>query len=501
MYSSIAICSKAAALSTLTFSILTAADNIPTSKPPEIPLIVPAGVPLRLYLTKRLSKRTGAQVEAKVLEPVFAFDHQVIPEGATVLGQVSRLQPIPKSGRAQAILNGDFTPLHIALVEFTTLVMPDGRKVPMRTVESYGLDSIVPSRPPKTKNTSNTSNSQNTGVLGTGKQQLKDAVQAKIDEVKSIPDVVRGPDKKEIAEDYLVKKLPYHPQYVRKGTRFDAELSQPLSFGSEAVPPESLALLGTQPKAASVAHARLITPVDSSSSKPGDVIRAALAQPVYSPDHKLLLPEGTQLEGAVVTAKKARWFHRSGQVRFSFRDFELPPELASLQAAAQPATEEQAKEPQQALKIRTEANLQDAESSGKAHLKVDPEGGVQAQESKTRFLGAAAAVLIAQRAADNDAGRVHGGQLGGQDQNVGGRTLGGGFGFGLLGAAIAQSSRYVGTAFGYYGMAWALYSTIVARGSEVKFDKNAVIDIRFDTPAEKTAGPAAQADSPGAKVK
>ena len=59
-----------------------------------------------------------------------------------------------------------------------------------------------------------------------------------------------------------------------------------------------------------------------------------------------------------------------------------------------------------------------------------------------------------------------------------GRTIGGGFGFGLLGAAIAQSSRYVGTAFGYYGMAWSLYSTLIARGAEVQFGKNAMVDIR-----------------------
>ena len=56
---------------------------------------------------------------------------------------------------------------------------------------------------------------QNTRVPGTSKQQVQDAVQARI---------VRGPDKMERIEDYLMAKLPYHPQYVRKGTRFDADL-------------------------------------------------------------------------------------------------------------------------------------------------------------------------------------------------------------------------------------------------------------------------------------
>jgi hypothetical protein len=45
----------------------------------------------------------------------------------------------------------------------------------------------------------------------------------------------------------------------------------------------------------------------------------------------------------------------------------------------------------------------------------------------------------------------------------------------------------VGTAFGLYGMAWSVYSNVVARGGEVEFDKNAVIDIRFGSRAPVAA--------------
>jgi hypothetical protein len=295
MQSSTSTTAKAAYILAFSLASLTAADKA-VSKAPEVPLIIPAGVPLRLYLTKRFSKRTGAAVEAKVLDPVYVFDHQVIPAGAVVLGQVVQVQAVSKAQRTQAILNGDFTPLHTAPVEFTTLIMPDGRKMQMCTAESLGLDSIVSSRQGKPQSSTA---SQNTGVLGAGKQQVKDAIQAQIDKAKSIPDLVRGPDKKEVVEDYLIAKLPYHPQYVRKGTRFDAELSEPLSFGAEPVQAGSLALVGTQPKAASVAHARLITSVDSLSSKAGEVVQAALTEPVYSADHKLILPEGTELVGCL----------------------------------------------------------------------------------------------------------------------------------------------------------------------------------------------------------
>ena len=50
---------------------------------------------------------------------------------------------------------------------------------------------------------------------------------------------------------------------------------------------------------------------------------------------------------------------------------------------------------------------------------------------------------------------------------------------GMLGAAVSQSSPYVGMAFGYYGLAWSVYSNVIASGGEVQFDKNAMIDIKF----------------------
>ena len=257
-------------LSFIALSILSAAPPAEGSgQEQQIPLVVPAGVPLRLYLTKRAPKRAGAPVQAKVLDPVYAFDRQVIPAGAVVLGTVSRLQPFSRAQRTMAILNGDFTPLRMAHISFTTLVMPDGRKLPLHTAESLGLNSFVPSRPPKKQSSSAP---QNTGVLGTGKQQVQDAIQGQIARAKTIPDLVRGPDRKEKVEDYLLAKLPYHPQYVRSGTRFDAELLDPLSFGSEPVPPGSLALVGTQPRDDSVAHARLITVLNSASSKQGEKV-------------------------------------------------------------------------------------------------------------------------------------------------------------------------------------------------------------------------------------
>jgi hypothetical protein len=133
--------------------------------------------------------------------------------------------------------------------------------------------------------------------------------------------------------------------------------------------------------------------------------------------------------------------------------------------------------------MKTQAILEGAESGGKVPVKVDSEGGVKAQESKTRFIAPIVAAVLAARAADNerhndhDADDVSG--IGRPNSNVGGRTLGGGLGLGLLGAGISQSSKWVGMAFGYYGLGWSVYTNVIARGSEVQFDKNAMMDIKF----------------------
>lgn len=343
--------------------------------------------------------------------------------------------------------------------------MPDGGKLALRTREATGLNSIYWPPPARKKKARSKGDSApaNGGVLGIGKQTIRDQINGQINaRSRGIADIVRPPNKKEKLIDFGMSKLPYHPQWVRRGTRFDAELGDPLRFGSAPVAKDAFALIGSQPAADSVVYARLLTAMDSASAKKGDAVEARITQPLFSPGRKLILPEGTRLAGVVVAARRARWFHRGGQLRFTFQRIDLP-----AQAARPPAP------------VRTEATLEAAESGGKVPVKVDSEGGVKAAESKTRFIAPLISWMIANRGADNDAGRHA--VTGGADANVGGRTLGGGSGFGLLGAAAAQSSRYVGTAFGFYGLAWSVYTNVIARGGEVQFAKNAVIEIKFGT--------------------
>src|ERR1017187_603605 len=441
----------------------------------KISIQVPPGAPLRVYLTRRLPKRLGAPVEAKVMEPVFAFDREVVPAGTIAQGAVSRLRPVSRWQRVRAILNGDFTPRRSAEVEFTSLTLPDGRTLATHTVQAPAMNSIYTEPPKNRKNRKNPKSqpqNQNSGILGTVKQTARDQVNGAINaRTRGIADIVRAPNKKEKLVDMFWSKLPYHPQYYRRGTRFDAPLRDSLEFGIASIRKVDIAAPGSQPRPDSVVRVRLLTALDSASAKPGEPVQAVVAAPLFSPEHKLVLPEGTQLTGIVVLARKARSFHRAGQLRFNFQKVDLPPELANFRPAAP---------------IKTQASLAAAEGNGTVPIKVDTEGGVQAKESKTRFIAPVISLMLASRAADNDAGHHHDTGASG-DPNIGGRTLGGGLGFGMLGSALAQSSRDVGMAFGYYGLAWSVYSAVVARGGDVQFDQNAMMDIKFGARAPQEA--------------
>jgi hypothetical protein len=116
--------------------------------------------------------------------------------------------------------------------------------------------------------------------------------------------------------------------------------------------------------------------------------------------------------------------------------------------------------------------------AGTGKVKVDEEGGVKATEPKTRFIAPVISFLIASKSADRDEDRELG-RVPGSSGNVSGRSLGGASGFGLLGAAAAQASPTLGTVFGFYGLGWSVYSNILSRGSELEFEKNDAMDIRF----------------------
>jgi len=439
-----------------------------------VPLRVESGTPLRLYITHRAWYRMNERVDAKFAEAVWAFDRIVIPAGTVVHGQVIRLKPISGMMRARAIVGGDFTPLKRAEVSFTGLTFADGRTVPLETQSSLGLSTIYV--PPSTK-THNQKPKSNPGNPNRVAQFLKQQAQTQVkSQSRGFFDLIRGPNKREWIENFLLEKLPYHPQWYRGGTRFDAVLEQPLDFGSVTIRSEDLQAVGTHPPPDSVVQMRILSNLSSFDARVGESMDGVLSEPLFSQDHKLVLPQGTRLDGKITLARRARMLHRGGQLRFAIENLEIPT-LAAEQSAAV-ATPPRHLEPVQAQLTNVEADP--------SAVKVDREGTAKATESKTRLLRPVIAALVATKSLDNDTGKqTASGTSGGASANTSGRALGGFSGFGLLGIAAARGPREIGAGLGFYGLAWSVYSNVVARGREVTFEKNTAMAIRFGATPRK----------------
>jgi len=266
-------------------------------------------------------------------------------------------------------------------------------------------------------------------------------------------------------------QLPVHPQYIDAGTSFNADLLQPLDFGTEAVNPEELANIGSPPPNGSVVHARLVTPLSSSTAQKGDPVEALITEPLVVSDH-LILPEGSVIKGSVAEVQAARRMGRNGQLRILFRQVAPP----------------------NGMEQKVETNLEGVAVAKDQHLKLDAEGGAQVTTPRTRYLTTGIAVMLAatQAAPDRDAGR--GGASGGE---AGGSAANGASGFRFVGmiVGLAAHSRVVSAGFGSYGAAMSIYYHFLARGRDVVYPKDMAMVIGLgtrDTNLSSTAGPSAQ---------
>jgi hypothetical protein len=262
---------------------------------------------------------------------------------------------------------------------------------------------------------------------------------------------LKEPGKMERLKEELVARLPYHPQYLRRGTVYTAELLSPLRFGT--VWPTPRAAEGTSPPPDGILNARLETPLDSSKTPRGTQVRAVLMQPVFTADQRLILPAGAELVGEVTLAKEARWLHRNGQLRFLFETVQLPEQ-----------------EPSKLL-----ASLYSAQLSRDDSVAIDDEGGASVESPKTRFVAPALSLLALSSTMDFDGGRDRGlglPSLPNPNVNVHrshtrGSALAGFFGMNILGVALSQISGPASVALGVVGAARNVYGSVLGRGREV----------------------------------
>jgi hypothetical protein len=420
----------------------------PAPEPPEalpvtLPLTVPSGTPIKVALGQEVRIReVGQPIHGKTTEPVYAFDKLLIPVGTPVNGKVSAIDAVPKGIRTLQAMNANFSPVRAVHVQFDELVMSDGRRVAMQTVASPAPDGVLRFVPAneKARNTNKVQDAAEKKVSATRQQ-----IRQKWDDLQK---QIHQPGKMHKLKRLAIAQLPLHPQYIDLGTSFNADLEQPLDFGTESVKPEALINVGAPPPSGSVVHARLLTPLNSSTSRKGDPVEALITEPLVASDH-LILPEGSIIRGSVMQVQPARRLARNGQLRILFHEVAPP----------------------NGVQQKVVTSLEGVAVSKGEHLKLDAEGGAQVTTPRTRYLTTGIQVMLAAASAHPDEDRdLHGG--GGGD--VGGGAANGASGFrfvGMIVGAFAQS-RVVATGFGAYGAASSIYYHFLARGRDVVYPKD-----------------------------
>lgn len=435
-------------------------DNDAAFAPIRIDLRLPEGTPLRIAVDEKTRiKHVGESVFGHVVEAVYAFDQPVIPAGSIATGHVIEVDPVSKVRLVRSYASGDFSPFHEYKVTFDHLTLPNGEILDIDTTVGLGASEVVHL---VTKGNEKEEERERKGAAaraaGAAKQEVKDRVHDASATAHQAADQIRTPGRMERLKQYLVSQSPYRKQYLTVGTRFNAVLNHEFDFGSDSRTREELTALGSEPPVNTVLHARLVLEVSSATATRGNPVVAQLTEPLYSADHRLILPSETRLIGRVLEAKPARHLHRNGELRVIFEVIELPG------GALQPV----------------QGTLEGIEVDHSAHMKLDEEGGAHAYDSKTRYLSTGVAIAMAAVAAHPDVDK------GGSFDNAGDpavRAGSGASGFGLAGTLIglAAKSNVVSIVFSAYGASASIYANFLSRGRDVVLPKNAPLEIGLGT--------------------
>ncbi len=421
---------EVAAVALLFVSLASAgwAQSAPDPNPDPNPapqLSIPAEVPLRVELTNTIPLKAGKPFRGRLMEPVYGPDRLLIPAGAAAEGFIFATPAAERSARINAKLDGDFTPLRVPVIHVTELVLPSGAALPvdavggMRNAETISLAAHP--RP--------------TSLAG----RIKAMAHAQIQQVH---EMIHNPHKGDWAKQLLYRQLPYHPQSVWAGSQFDAVLREPLRIplAGAPIPPA-----GAVDLTSGRMQARLTVGISSASAKHGDDITAVLVKPFCNPQGQVMLPGGTPLHGLVLQARPARWFGRSGRLRFSFRS-------VGTSTAANAGQ-------------RIESDLSSIQGQNGQNVAIDSEGGTRAQPDKGRFLAPLVLGVMAAASTDDDGGIARQGVTSN--------------GFGLFARVItmATASRNASTGFAVFATGKSIYRRFIARGHELSFPANTELSI------------------------
>ena len=423
--------------------------------PAEIPLDVPIGTPLPVVLDKEVRiQKVGQPIHGKIAEPVYAFDKLFIPAGSDVTGSVTRISGVSAMTRTIAALDANFSPSRDVEITFDRLILPDGRLVPLHTQVSLASQGVLQfAAATQTKNQSKEGKESAAKKLAASKaNETKKEISREWETAK---EQVAAPGKMHRLKRLAIAQLPYHPQYFDAGTRFNAELLDPLNFGTEELTPEKVHMVGTAPAAGSVIHALLKTPLSSATVRKGEAVEAVMTEPLFT-DSQLILPEGTLLKGSVLQVHPARRLHRNGQLRIVFHEIV----------------------PSRSTEQHVEASLEGVEVKDDQHLSLDSEGGAQTTTPKTRYLTTGISIALAASALAPDADAGSSALSIGE---TGKGALNGASGFRVIGFITGAliHSRALAASFGVYGASMSVYDHFLSRGIDVVYPKDTAMAIGF----------------------
>jgi type IV secretory pathway VirB10-like protein len=410
------------------------ATNVPAVR--TIALSVPAGTPLQIALDREVRvKKAGQIVQARLMQPVYAFDQLVLPAGAEVNGHVARIGSPGGKRLMLSIMNADFTPTRPIEVAFDDIVLADGRHLPLRVEVVPGSGQVI-----RLVDSSSAKGAP-----------AKNPLSAKMDEAKrqwkQAMSQVKQPGKMHRALRIGIAQLPIHPQYIDAGTLYYAELEEPLKFGDESRKEEALQAIGTLPPPGSLVRASLVTPLDSATTKYGAPVEAVVSKPLFDGDH-LILPQGTRLDGSVVQVRPARHLKRNGALRIAFHNLVLPSGSSA----------------------RVDTTIEGIQSGQGDNARLDPEGGSKATSPKSRFVttGLSVSLAIVGSGGKNDVGDA-------------GPAAGGATAFRLVGIAVglAVRSHTLAILMSAYGGSRSIYTNFFGRGRNISFPKDTTMEIGF----------------------
>lgn len=397
-------------------------------------LSIPVGTPLQVALDHEIRvKKTGQPVQGHLMQPVYAFDRLVLPPGTRVQGHISKIGGPGVKQLTWSILNADFTPARPVQVTFDEIVLAGGKHLSLqatvvpgsgeviRLIDSGAVQNGGPTNPLSMK-------------MNQAKQEWRQAMQQ-----------VRQPDKFHRALRIGIAQLPVHPQYLDAGTLYNVELLEPLDFGSEQIKERTVESIGTVPPPGSLLHASLVTPLDSGTTKHGAMVQAVVSRPLFD-GNRLILPQGTLLNGSVLEVQPAHRLKHNGELRIGFRELVLP----------------------SGPMFRVDTTVEGLQAGAFESPSLDPEGAARAHNPKSRYINTGISVSLAMV-----------GSGGKRDVGQAGNASGGAAAFRLIGIAVglATRSHTLAILMSAYGGSRSIYMNFFGRGRDIRFPKDTAMEI------------------------